>query len=101
MKWTEEQQLAINKEGNNIIVSAGAGSGKTATWRTLAKAFDLYGVKTETKDLNPKSIDSNDLYGNVDDRQVVIFATFMHVKYMNRYVIDSKMQEVLLLRKWE
>ncbi|MDE5540161.1 MAG: UvrD-helicase domain-containing protein, partial [Bacilli bacterium] len=30
MKWTEEQQLAIDKEGCNIIVSAGAGSGKTA-----------------------------------------------------------------------
>jgi len=30
---------------------------------------------------------SNDLYGNVDDRQVVVFAVFMHIKYMNRYVI--------------
>ena len=29
-KWTEEQELAINKKGTNIIVSAGAGSGKTA-----------------------------------------------------------------------
>lgn len=28
--WTKEQSLAINEEGNNIIVSAGAGSGKTA-----------------------------------------------------------------------
>ena len=28
--WTEEQQLAINKSNTNIIVSAGAGSGKTA-----------------------------------------------------------------------
>lgn len=32
-------------------------------------------------------IHSNDLYGNVDDRQVVVFAVFMHIKYMNRYVI--------------
>ena len=30
MKWTKEQQLAIDKEGSNLIVSAGAGSGKTA-----------------------------------------------------------------------
>ena len=29
-RWTEEQTKAINKEGKNIIVSAGAGSGKTA-----------------------------------------------------------------------
>lgn len=28
--WTKEQLEAINKEGTNIIVSAGAGSGKTA-----------------------------------------------------------------------
>ena len=28
--WTKEQTLAINKTGENIIVSAGAGSGKTA-----------------------------------------------------------------------
>ena len=28
--WTEDQKLAISKSGSNIIVSAGAGSGKTA-----------------------------------------------------------------------
>ena len=26
-KWTKEQQQAIDEEGKNIIVSAGAGSG--------------------------------------------------------------------------
>ncbi|MBR1385848.1 MAG: UvrD-helicase domain-containing protein [Bacilli bacterium] len=38
-RWTEEQNLAINEEGKNIIVSAGAGSGKTAvlTERVLRK----------------------------------------------------------------
>ena len=30
MAWTKEQEDAINTEGTNIIVSAGAGSGKTA-----------------------------------------------------------------------
>ena len=37
--WTKEQQLAIDKEGSNIIVSAGAGSGKTAvlTERVIRK----------------------------------------------------------------
>ena len=29
-KWTKEQLKAINEEGKNILVSAGAGSGKTA-----------------------------------------------------------------------
>ncbi len=37
--WTKEQELAINKSGCNIIVSAGAGSGKTAvlTERVIQK----------------------------------------------------------------
>ena len=37
MAWTKEQQEAIDRKGTNIIVSAGAGSGKTAvlTARTL------------------------------------------------------------------
>lgn len=30
MRWSPEQLLAINEDGKNIIVSAGAGSGKTA-----------------------------------------------------------------------
>ena len=29
-RWTKEQEEAIYKSGSNIIVSAGAGSGKTA-----------------------------------------------------------------------
>ena len=38
-KWTKEQEQAIYKSGTNIIVSAGAGSGKTAvlTERVLEK----------------------------------------------------------------
>ena len=37
MAWTKEQEKAINESGSNIIVSAGAGSGKTAvlTARTM------------------------------------------------------------------
>ena len=34
-------------------------------------------------------IASNDLYGNVDDRIVNVFACFSHVKYMNNYVVFS------------
>ncbi len=32
-------------------------------------------------------VSSNDLYGNADDRQVVVFCAFNHLKYMNKYVI--------------
>ena len=40
--WTKEQQEAIYKEGTNIIVSAGAGSGKTAVLseRVIRKLHD-------------------------------------------------------------
>lgn len=30
VKWTKEQSLAINEKGENILVAAAAGSGKTA-----------------------------------------------------------------------
>lgn len=30
---------------------------------------------------------SNDLYGNVDDRKIVLFSCFEHTKYMNNYAI--------------
>ena len=30
---------------------------------------------------------SNDLYGNVDDRILSIYACFKHIKYMNNYVV--------------
>ncbi len=40
--WTEEQLLAINEDNKSIIVSAGAGSGKTAvlTERVIRKIMD-------------------------------------------------------------
>ena len=39
MAWTNEQLDAINRDNSNIIVSAGAGSGKTAvlTERVIRK----------------------------------------------------------------
>ena len=48
---------------HSVFIMGNAGSGKSSTWKTLAKTFDLCGTKTECKDLNPKSITSDDLYG--------------------------------------
>ena len=50
-KWTKEQLDAINLDGNNIIVSAGAGSGKTAVLseRVLRKINNGVHIK-EMKD---------------------------------------------------
>ena len=44
MPWTKEQQSAINEEGKNIIVSAGAGSGKTAVLTERVKRKILEGT---------------------------------------------------------
>ena len=44
MAWTEEQLQAINLEGKNIIVSAGAGSGKTAVLTERVKRKLLDGI---------------------------------------------------------
>lgn len=53
IKWTDEQEKAITKTGSNIIVSAGAGSGKTAvlTERVIQK---LLGNKE--KNIEPVNI---------------------------------------------
>ena len=44
MAWTEEQKRAIDLEGKNILVSAGAGSGKTAVLTERVKRKLLSGV---------------------------------------------------------
>ena len=44
MKWTSEQLQAINQRGTNIIVSAGAGSGKTAVLSERVLAMVQSGI---------------------------------------------------------
>ena len=44
MGWTTEQQQAIDAEGMNIIVSAGAGSGKTAVLTARVQRILLTGI---------------------------------------------------------
>lgn len=46
--WTKEQREAIEKEGDNIIVSAGAGSGKTAVLSERALRKVLEGVPVDS-----------------------------------------------------
>ncbi len=46
-KWTDEQALAINEKGKNIIVSAGAGSGKTAVLSERVLTHVLNGINID------------------------------------------------------
>ncbi len=47
MGWTQDQEKAINRSGHNIIVSAGAGSGKTAVLSERVLEFVKKGYKIE------------------------------------------------------
>ena len=87
MAFTKEQQMAIDTEGSNIIVSAGAGSGKTAvlTERVIRK-----------------------LKNNVDvDRLLVLTFTNEAANEMKSRIrdaiilnkLDKQLQEVLLIIK--
>ena len=78
--WTKEQQQEIDESGQNIIVSAGAGSGKTAvlTERVIQKlkhgedvskllilTFTNAAAK-EMKDRIRKAIKENELFDQLD-----------------------------------
>ena len=90
-KWTDEQIEAIEKSGTNIIVSAGAGSGKTAvlTERVIKKLKD--GIKinelliltftnaaaAEMKDrIRSKIKEHDDLLENLDYLDSAYITTF-------------------------
>ena len=47
MGWTQDQEKAIQRCGHNIIVSAGAGSGKTAVLSERVLEFVKKGYKIE------------------------------------------------------
>ena len=48
---------------HSIFLIGNAASGKSSVWRILAKTWDILGQKTQTTDVNPKSINADDLYG--------------------------------------
>ena len=79
--WTKEQLSAIEKEGTNILVSAGAGSGKTAVLseRVLRK------VKDGT---------------NIDRILILTFtkaASFEMMERIRKKLIDNKLDEQVSL----
>eukprot|EP00741_Cyanophora_paradoxa_P004754 tig00000828_g4612.t1 len=57
-----EELLAIR---HCVFTIGPSGTGKTQVYKMLAKAWGKMGKKTHYKDLNPKAITSNELYGYV------------------------------------
>ena len=93
-KWTKEQMKAINSDGTNIIVSAGAGSGKTAvlTERVIRKLEDGVGIdklliltftkaaaremKTRIRNEIKKRIELSDDLKKIDSSYITTFDSF-------------------------
>lgn len=51
---------------HSVFVLGPAGTGKSVVWKSLASATTKRGRKTTVKDLNPKAITSNELYGYIN-----------------------------------
>ncbi|KAK9843805.1 hypothetical protein WJX81_007069 [Elliptochloris bilobata] len=65
----------------SIFLLGPAGCGKSAIWRTLMRAQQLFGEKTVYKPINPKSVTRNELYGSLNPatrewREGLISVTF-------------------------
>lgn len=108
--WTEEQRMAINQSGTNIIVSAGAGSGKTTvlTERVITKLktgiklnelLILTFTNNSAQDMRAKikeaiELDSNleDDDNNVDNSLIMTFDAYVLslVKKYHQYLNIDK-----------
>lgn len=125
MNWTDEQQLAINKEGSNILVSAGAGSGKTAVLseRVLRKLNDGISIDNlliltftnaaarEMKDRIRNKIKSNkEEYEKISSAYITTFDSFCYsvvkkyhyklnipkdIKITDQTVIDIEIEKII------
>ena len=49
----------------SVFLLGPAGCGKSAVWRTLQRAQNNFGERTQSKPINPKSVTRNELYGFV------------------------------------
>ena len=120
--WTPEQQLAITKSNTNIIVSAGAGSGKTAVLtervirklqngedidRLLILTFTNAAAK-EMKERIRKAIKKNNLLeqlDKIDSSYITTFDSFsLSIVKKYHYLLNiSKDVEIAdsLILKWE
>ena len=47
----------------SVFLLGPAGCGKSTVWRTLQRAQNNFGEKTQSKPINPKSVTRNELYG--------------------------------------
>ena len=106
--WTKEQLEAINEEGKNIIVSAGAGSGKTAVLSErvirklnntdINKLLILTFTKeaaNEMKEKKKKKIKKNpDLKKQLDIIDSAYITTFDSYSYLSIFAVTTLLNNV-------
>jgi len=68
----------------SVFLLGPAGCGKSSIWRTLKRAQNLYGEKSDSRPINPKSVTRNELYGYLHPttrewREGLISTTFRHM----------------------
>lgn len=65
----------------SVFLLGPAGCGKSAIWRTLMKAQNIYGERTVFRAINPKAVTRNELYGCLHPQVSVfiveLFAIFL------------------------
>ena len=83
MAWTDKQQEAIYTRGSNIVVSAGAGSGKTAVLSERMLDFCLKGNDiTEALVLTFTNAAAKEMVGF---RETIYPDPARHVIYLEKY----------------
>ncbi len=113
--WTKEQNDAINLDGNNIIVSAGAGSGKTAvlTERVIRKLESGVSIsklliltftnlaagemKLRIRDAIKKHIELSDELKKIDNSYITTFDSFsLSLVKKYHYLLNIKKNVVII-----
>lgn len=81
-----------------VFVMGPPGSGKTTTWKILAKANTAAGNKTTTQDLDPKTVSTRDLYGytNMTTKEWKNGLLSHYMQYFSEETVDGKPKWIVL-----
>ena len=81
-----------------VFVMGNPGSGKSTTWKTLAKANTTAGNKTTIQDLDPKVVSTQDLYGytNMTTKEWKNGLMSHYMQYFSEETTDGKPKWIIL-----
>lgn len=81
-----------------VFIMGNPGSGKTTTWKMLAKANTANNNKTTIQDLDPKTISTKDLYGftNMTTKEWKNGLLSHYMQYFSEETVDGKPKWIIL-----